>query len=61
VETETQLEQLKKLNCEAAQGFYFAKPMSFEDATNFLTEKAGIIKPTESQSFKGVSLLPTLQ
>lgn len=61
VENEIQLNQLKKLNCEAAQGFYFAKPMSFEDAVNFLTEKSGIVKANETSSFKGVSLMPTLQ
>ena len=29
VETETQLQQLKNLNCEGAQGFYFSKPLVF--------------------------------
>lgn len=62
VENETQLEQLKKLNCEAAQGFYFAKPMNFEDAKNFLNEKSGGAKPGETQqSFNGVNLLPMVQ
>lgn len=61
VENEIQLEQLKKLDCEAAQGFYFARPMSFDDAINFLTEKSETAKPTGTPSFKGVSLLQTLQ
>lgn len=36
VETKVQLTQLKKLNCEGAQGYYFAKPMSFEDTKEFI-------------------------
>jgi len=36
VETETQLEQLKKLDCEAAQGYFFSKPMDFADVQQFL-------------------------
>ncbi len=40
VENEAQLEQLKNLNCGSAQGFYFAKPMSFEDIKKFLEEKS---------------------
>lgn len=39
VETKVQLNQLKKLNCEGAQGYYFSKPMSFEDTKEFI-EKA---------------------
>ncbi len=65
VETEAQLEQLKKLNCEAAQGYYFAKPMSFADAKNFLTKKSQDIEPATAEdsarSFNGVSLLPMVQ
>ncbi len=61
VETKIQLEQLKKLGCEAAQGFYFAKPMNFEDAKNFMAEKMGAVKTAGTQSYKGVSLLPTVQ
>ena len=36
VESEAQLEHLKELNCEGAQGFFLAKPMSFEDVRSFL-------------------------
>lgn len=39
VETEEQIQQLKKLNCEGAQGYYFAKPMTFEDVQAYLNEK----------------------
>jgi diguanylate cyclase (GGDEF)-like protein/PAS domain S-box-containing protein len=41
VENEYQLEKLKSLKCEGAQGFYFAKPMSFEDMCEY------VIKSTE--------------
>jgi predicted signal transduction protein with EAL and GGDEF domain len=36
VETEPQLELLKTWGCRAAQGFYFAKPMSVDDVTPLL-------------------------
>ena len=39
VETKVQLNELKKLNCEGAQGYYFSKPLSFEDTKAFI-EKA---------------------
>jgi diguanylate cyclase (GGDEF)-like protein len=62
VENEAQLKQLKKLNCEAAQGYYFAEPMSFADTKNFLTKKSESIEPAaEAQSFNGVNLLPMVQ
>ncbi len=36
VETETQLSELKALQCESAQGYLFARPMKFEDLRRFL-------------------------
>jgi diguanylate cyclase (GGDEF)-like protein/PAS domain S-box-containing protein len=39
VEDESQLEQLKSLNCEGAQGYYFAKPMSYDKMLDFLENK----------------------
>jgi diguanylate cyclase (GGDEF)-like protein len=36
VETEFQVEQLKKFNCEVAQGFLFSHPMSYEELQQFL-------------------------
>ena len=59
VETEAQLEQLKNLNCESAQGFYFAKPMSFEDITKFLVEKSAVNIP--ENNFEDVSIVSTVQ
>lgn len=36
VENESQLHRLKSLNCEGAQGYYFAKPMSLAETEEFL-------------------------
>jgi EAL domain-containing protein (putative c-di-GMP-specific phosphodiesterase class I) len=60
VETETQLEQLKKLDCEAAQGYFFSKPMDFADVQQFLTENTEI-KPTLPAKFEGVEILSIIQ
>jgi len=43
VETEAQLESLKALGCDSAQGFYFAKPMSLADAVSFASNGRCII------------------
>ncbi len=39
IETEHQLQYLRKLNCDIAQGFLFSKPLPQQDATRFLSEK----------------------
>jgi EAL domain-containing protein (putative c-di-GMP-specific phosphodiesterase class I) len=36
VETENQVKILQKLGCDYLQGFYFAKPMPFNELQNFL-------------------------
>ena len=36
VETEQQLNDLKKLNCDMVQGYYFHKPMPFDEALKLL-------------------------
>ena len=59
VETEAQLEQLKILNCGSAQGFYFAKPMCFEDIKKFLNEKAASNIP--ENNFEDISIVSTIQ
>jgi diguanylate cyclase (GGDEF)-like protein len=38
VETEEQLEALKKLDCECAQGYFFSRPLSVEKITKLLEE-----------------------
>ena len=60
VETDVQLEQLKKLNCESAQGYLFSKPMDFADVQQFLAENTEI-KPALSAKFEGVEILSTIQ
>ncbi|WP_071516947.1 EAL domain-containing protein [Geitlerinema sp. PCC 9228] len=42
IETETQMRQLQNLGCEYAQGYFFAKPMSGEEATQLLREKIAV-------------------
>lgn len=59
VETEIQLEQLKKLKCEGAQGFLFAKPMAFEEMAGFLS-KNGIANIPQIH-FGDVPVVPTIQ
>ena len=60
VETETQLNVLKRLNCEAAQGYFFSAPMKFEDVQKFL-DKFNATKPTLPAKFEGVELFSTIQ
>jgi EAL domain-containing protein (putative c-di-GMP-specific phosphodiesterase class I) len=40
VETAEQVQELKKLKCGYAQGFYFSKPVSPQEAEAMLTEHA---------------------
>ncbi|MBQ7677716.1 MAG: EAL domain-containing protein [Lachnospiraceae bacterium] len=44
VETEQQLEFLKKLNCDYAQGYYFYKPMPIEEFEALISKK-GMLEP----------------
>ncbi len=59
VETPAQLEALRKLECEAAQGYLFAKPMNFQDIRNYLRSCSSI--PIPKVPFDSVSVLSTLQ
>jgi len=59
VETEMQLEQLKKLDCESAQGYLFSKPMAFEEIGNFLIQNGAANIP--ETRFKDVCVLATIQ
>ncbi len=59
VENEIQLAELKRLNCESAQGVYFAPPMPFDEIRYFLNEN-NVTGISESK-FEDVSVLSTLQ
>ncbi len=62
VETETQLEQLKALNCEGAQGYYFSKPMAVDAATEFLANKhSQVLNLTELQNYENIPVIQTIQ
>lgn len=43
VETESQAAMLREQGCQLQQGFYFCRPCSAEDMTDFLTPKSGAI------------------
>jgi diguanylate cyclase (GGDEF)-like protein/PAS domain S-box-containing protein len=59
VETEYQIEQLKKFNCEVAQGYFFSRPMRFVDLEQFLG--AEIEQTIPQTAFEDVSILSTVQ
>ncbi len=61
VETEAQIEQLKKLNCEGAQGYYFSRPMNYEDLRQFFNEKPGVPPTAPESKFEDVSVVMTVQ
>lgn len=57
VETEEQLEILKDMKCDGAQGYVFAEPMNAENIVRFLLEKS----ITDIPSFEGLSVVSTVQ
>ncbi len=59
VETETQLDELRRLHCDGAQGFLFAKPMTFENVRNFLAadDNIGVTR----SNLNDVSMLSVIQ
>ena len=57
VENVTQLEKLRSLNCEGAQGFYFAKPMPFSDVEKFVNDQSDNPLPV----FNDIPIVPTVQ
>ncbi|MDZ5034565.1 EAL domain-containing protein, partial [Clostridium perfringens] len=36
VETKEQLEYLKRISCDVIQGYYFSKPIEFDEAVNMM-------------------------
>jgi len=61
VETEAQVKQLKRLNCEGAQGYYFSKPLCFEDVQPFLNGIAENKQTVPKSKFEDVSVVMTVQ
>lgn len=62
VETQTQLDQLKKLNCDAAQGYFFARPMSFADTLSFLSgDEVSAFDIASATEFSDLPVHSTLQ
>ena len=59
VETQAQYNQLKDLNCEGAQGYFFGKAMNFEEARNYFREKNR--QPMPMPPMEEISVVSTLQ
>jgi diguanylate cyclase (GGDEF)-like protein/PAS domain S-box-containing protein len=60
VETEYQLAELKKLDCEGAQGYLFARPMSFESLVEFMGG-VGNADHVPKGEFEDFSVVSTVQ
>ena len=60
VESEAQVRELKKLGCDAAQGYYFARPMTVNEIKEFLSvgDTVGV---SHAETFGDVNLFTTLQ
>ena len=61
VENETQLEELRKLDCDAAQGYYFARPMSLNEVKEFLLRGAAFGPISSPEEIGEYSVHPVLQ
>ena len=61
IETEAQIKQLKRLNCEGGQGYYFSRPLCFEDVQPFLSGKTGTRSTIPESKFEDVSVVMTVQ
>lgn len=62
VETEYQLEEVKKLACEGAQGYLFARPMRFEDLVEFMSDNSeGYTADIPQKDFEEFSIVSVLQ
>jgi diguanylate cyclase (GGDEF)-like protein/PAS domain S-box-containing protein len=60
VETAFQYEELRRLGCDAAQGYYLARPMPLEQAVVFLQGAAGVNTMSED-AYCESALLQTIQ
>jgi diguanylate cyclase (GGDEF)-like protein/PAS domain S-box-containing protein len=61
VETEKQYRELKRLDCDAAQGYFFARPMSLQEAIEFVGRGAVPSASHASDGIREFELHPTLQ
>jgi len=52
VESKADLDQLKKLDCDFAQGYYFSKPLSVKDATAYIAKQRKPARKTKSKNSK---------
>ncbi len=59
IETESQLNKLKQLECEGGQGFYFAEPLTYPQLREFLIENQEFQIP--DACFDDVPSLPLVQ
>jgi EAL domain-containing protein (putative c-di-GMP-specific phosphodiesterase class I) len=59
IETESQLEKLKALECDGGQGYLFAEPMSFEKLRRYLVEERGL--SVQTQGFDDIPMLAAIQ
>lgn len=59
IETATQLNKLKSLNCEGGQGFFFAAPMNFTDLQDFLRTEISV--GFSEVRFEDVASISTVQ
>ena len=53
------INELKNLNCEGAQGYFFGKAMNFEEAENYFREKN--LQPMLMPPMEEISVVSTLQ
>jgi EAL domain-containing protein (putative c-di-GMP-specific phosphodiesterase class I) len=60
IENEVQLNQLKKLDCEGAQGYFFSKPMRFEEISDFL-DKDIKLDTNLKVKFEDIEVISTVQ
>ena len=57
VENKEQLQRLRNLNCQGAQGFLFSEPMSFDKVRSYLSRH----EPMLPEDFGGVPIIPSVQ
>ncbi len=57
VESKVQLDKLRNLHCEGAQGYYFAKPMPFGEVESFINSEADHVP----QPFGDIPTIPLMQ